>query len=90
MRGHDNLIAISGNNLSESNNSHRGSFSARRNSPGTGVNGLDIPLQDALLYGNAKSRWVLSSIPKGFDFIGAKPGQPFWILPQNAGQHRCR
>jgi len=53
--------------------------------PNTGVNGLDIRPEDALLYGNANSRWVLSSIPKGFEFIGAKPGKPFWILPQNAG-----
>jgi surface-anchored protein len=53
--------------------------------PGTGTNGLDIKPQDALLYGNSKSRWVLTSIPAGFEFIGAKADQPFWILPQNSG-----
>jgi surface-anchored protein len=53
--------------------------------PGTGANGLDINLQEALLYGNTNSRWVLSSVPAGYGFIGAKPGQPFWILPQNSG-----
>jgi len=47
--------------------------------------GPDILPQDALLHGNAQSRWVLYSIPAAFDFIGAKPGEPFWILPQNAG-----
>jgi surface-anchored protein len=53
--------------------------------PGTGVKGRDLPPQDALLYGNANSRWVLPSIPAGFEFIGAEAGQPFWILPQSAG-----
>lgn len=45
----------------------------------------DLRPEEALLYGNPESRWVLSSIPAGFAFIGAKPGRPFWILPQNAG-----
>jgi surface-anchored protein len=53
--------------------------------PTAGAGGLDIPPQDALLYANTNSRWVLPSIPAGFAFIGAQPGQPFWILPQNAG-----
>jgi surface-anchored protein len=53
--------------------------------PAAGTGGSDIPPQDALLYGNVNSRWVLSSIPADFAFIGAKPGEPFWILPQSAG-----
>jgi surface-anchored protein len=53
--------------------------------PGTGAGGSDIPPQDALLYANANSRWVLPSIPAGFAFIGAKPDKPFWVLPQSAG-----
>jgi surface-anchored protein len=53
--------------------------------PNAGGHSLDIRPEDALLYGNARSRWVLSSIPKGYEFIGAKPGKPFWVLPQNAG-----
>ncbi|MFC1760776.1 choice-of-anchor M domain-containing protein [Planctomycetota bacterium] len=51
----------------------------------TGATGLDLLPVDALLVGNPASRWVLSSIPPTFDFIGARPGEPFWILPQNAG-----
>lgn len=47
--------------------------------------GLNIPLADTLLYGGAGSRWVLASIPPDFEFIGAQPNEPFWILPQNAG-----
>ena len=54
------------------------------NAAGSGTEGLWIKPQDALLYANANSRWVLSPIPAGFEFIGAKPGQPFWILPQSA------
>jgi surface-anchored protein len=53
--------------------------------PDAGVTHQDLPPADALLYGNAASRWVLASIPAGYEFIGATPGQPFWILPQNAG-----
>lgn len=49
------------------------------------VGGLDIPLADALLFGGANSQWVLASIPLDFEFIGAQPNEPFWILPQNAG-----
>jgi surface-anchored protein len=52
--------------------------------PGT-AGGRDIPLADALLYGGSNSQWVLSSIPPDFEFIGAQPDEPFWILPQNAG-----
>jgi len=53
--------------------------------PSPSVTHQDLCPEEALLYGNAKSRWLLPSIPAGFGFIGAKPGQPFWILPQNAG-----
>ncbi len=53
--------------------------------PGAGAGGLDIATHDALLYANANSRWLLPSIPDGFAFIGAKAGEPFWILPQSAG-----
>jgi surface-anchored protein len=44
-----------------------------------------IAPEDALLYGNVNSRIVLSSIPNGFEFIGAKPGQTLWVLPQTEG-----
>lgn len=50
-----------------------------------GAGGRDVPLEDALLYGNVNSRWLLSSIPTDFAFIGARPDEPFWILPQSAG-----
>ncbi len=53
--------------------------------PSAGGAGLAIPLEDALLYGGANSQWVLASIPPDFEFIGAQPNEPFWILPQNAG-----
>ncbi len=53
--------------------------------PNAEATGLDIQPQDALLYGNVNSRWVLPSIPPDFTFIGANPGQPFWVLPQSAG-----
>jgi surface-anchored protein len=53
--------------------------------PSPSVTHQDLCPEDALLYGNANSRWLLSSIPAGFEFIGAQPGQPFWVLPQNAG-----
>ncbi len=53
--------------------------------PSPRVTHQDLRPEDALVYGNAQSRWLLSSIPAGFEFIGARPGQPFWILPQNAG-----
>jgi surface-anchored protein len=48
-----------------------------------GAEGLDIPPQEALLYGNPNSRYLLPSIPPDFEFIGAQPNEPFWILPQN-------
>ena len=51
--------------------------------PGYGPEGLDIPPQEALLYGNSNTQWNLSWIPPDFEFIGARPGEPFWILPQN-------
>jgi len=51
---------------------------------GHGSETLDIPPEEALLYSNPNSRWVLPSIPPEFQFIGARPGDPFWILPQNA------
>ncbi|HWL94958.1 MAG TPA: choice-of-anchor M domain-containing protein [Phycisphaerae bacterium] len=38
---------------------------------------------DALLYGGTQARFTLASIPPGFEFIGAAPGETFWILPQN-------
>jgi surface-anchored protein len=53
--------------------------------PGSSATHQDLCPEEALLYGNAQSRWLLSSIPARFEFIGARPGQPFWILPQNAG-----
>jgi surface-anchored protein len=53
--------------------------------PGCGATGLDLLPEEALLVGNLNSRWILSSIPPAFEFIGAKPGEPFWVLPQNAG-----
>ncbi len=52
--------------------------------PGYGSGGLDIPPHEALLYGNPSTRWNLSWIPPDFEFIGAEPGEPFWVLPQNA------
>ena len=53
--------------------------------PGCGASGLDLLPEKALLMGNPNSRWLLPSIPPGFEFIGAKPEEPFWILPQNSG-----
>lgn len=38
---------------------------------------------EALLYVNSAARVTLPSIPPGFEFIGATPGEPFWVLPQN-------
>lgn len=38
---------------------------------------------EALLYVNPAARVTLPSIPPGFEFIGATPGEPFWVLPQN-------
>ena len=43
-----------------------------------------IDLEDALLYVNAYARWNLSSIPPSFAFLGAVPGEDFWILPQSS------
>jgi hypothetical protein len=45
----------------------------------------NISPQDALLYVNENARIMLSSIPQGFEFIGAKPGETFWVLPQSEG-----
>jgi surface-anchored protein len=53
--------------------------------PGAGAKSLEIPTDEALLYANPKSRWVLPAIPPGYEFIGATPGEPLWILPQSAG-----
>lgn len=53
--------------------------------PGCGAAGLHLLPEEALLVGNPNSTWLLSSIPPAFEFIGAQPGEPFWILPQNAG-----
>jgi hypothetical protein len=53
--------------------------------PGCGAAGLDLPPEEALLLGNPNSAWLLSSIPPAFEFIGAKPGEPFWVLPQSSG-----
>ena len=53
--------------------------------PGSGPGGLDVPAEDALLYGSANARVTLPSIPAGFEFIGAEAGETFWVLPQNAG-----
>jgi len=44
-----------------------------------------IAPDDALLYGNTSARITLPSIPNGFEFIGAKPGATFWVLPQTEG-----
>jgi hypothetical protein len=38
---------------------------------------------EALLYANQNARVTLTSIPPGYEFIGATPNVPFWILPQN-------
>jgi hypothetical protein len=38
---------------------------------------------DALLYAGESARVILDPIPSGFEFIGATPGVPFWVLPQN-------
>jgi surface-anchored protein len=43
----------------------------------------NIPPQDALLYVNSNARINLPSIPSGFEFIGARPGETFWVLPQS-------
>ncbi len=51
--------------------------------PGAGPAGLDIEPVEALLLANPETMWLLSSIPPDFDFIGATPGEPFWVLPQN-------
>jgi len=40
---------------------------------------------EALLYVNMNARITLPSIPNGFEFIGAKPGETFWVLPQTEG-----
>jgi surface-anchored protein len=40
---------------------------------------------EALLYVNTNARINLSSIPNGFEFIGAKPDETFWVLPQTEG-----
>ncbi|OHB59547.1 MAG: hypothetical protein A2167_04205 [Planctomycetes bacterium RBG_13_46_10] len=40
---------------------------------------------EALLYINSNARINLSFIPNGFEFIGAKPGETFWVLPQSEG-----
>ena len=45
--------------------------------------GLDLLPAEALLFANPSTRFDLASVPLGFEFIGAKPGEPFWILPQN-------
>ena len=47
--------------------------------------GIDISPQSGLLYANSKTRNSLATIPAGYDFIGAVPGETFWVLPQNAG-----
>jgi surface-anchored protein len=49
--------------------------------PGGGDRQVDP--EDALLYVNPAARVTLGSIPPGFEFIGATPGVPFWVLPQN-------
>jgi len=45
----------------------------------------EIAPEDALLYGNNSARVMLSFIPSGFEFIGAKAGEMFWVLPQTEG-----
>ncbi len=42
-----------------------------------------IDPEDALIYVNPNARFNLPSIPAGFEFIGATPGEDFWILPQS-------
>ncbi len=42
-----------------------------------------IDPEDALIFAGVQARFILASIPPGFEFIGASPGQTFWVLPQN-------
>lgn len=42
-----------------------------------------IDPEDALIFAGTSARFNLPSIPPGFEFIGALPGQTFWVIPQN-------
>jgi surface-anchored protein len=51
--------------------------------PNAPPGGTPIAPEDALLYVNSAAQVTLPSIPPQFGFIGATPGVPFWVLPQN-------
>ena len=53
--------------------------------PDSPLGEITVEPAEALLYVNANARITLSSIPNGFEFIGAKPGETFWVLPQTEG-----
>jgi len=46
---------------------------------------IAVEPSEALLYVNINARIMLPSIPSGFEFIGAKAGETFWVLPQTEG-----
>lgn len=50
--------------------------------PGAPAEGTLISPEDGLMVANSSARFNLPSIPPGFEFIGATPGENFWILPQ--------
>jgi hypothetical protein len=50
--------------------------------PSSPPGGTPFSLDEALIYVNTNARFILPSIPPGFEFIGAEANQPFWILPQ--------
>ncbi len=60
-------------------------ISVSSDDPGSPIGEGGIAPEDALLYVNANSRIMLSSIPSGFDFLGAKPGETIRVLPQTEG-----
>ncbi|MBK8267859.1 MAG: hypothetical protein IPK83_05965 [Planctomycetes bacterium] len=45
--------------------------------------GGQIPAEDVLLFAGTQARFTLATIPPAFEFIGAMPGETFWVLPQN-------
>lgn len=53
--------------------------------PDSPLGEIAVEPAEALLYVNTNARITLPSIPNGFEFIGAKPGGTFWVLPQTEG-----
>jgi surface-anchored protein len=53
--------------------------------PDSPLGEIAVEPAEALLYVNTNARITLSSIPNAFEFIGAKPGETFWVLPQTEG-----